>query len=352
MTVMTHTTAQPGRSSRAATARPTVALTGVQPTGDLHLGNYIGAIRPLADLAVDLTRDVYVFIADLHALNSRPDPAVLRERSRRLVAALLACGLDRSNVHVYRQSRVPAIAGMAALLNNVTAKGLLNRAHAYKAAVAANVADGRDPDHGVNMGLYGYPVLMAADILALDADEVPVGADQAQHLEIAVDLAQQFSRSYRPGVLREPRALIAQTTATLPGLDGRKMSKSYGNAISLMAEPDDMRKQIRRIVTDSTPPAQPKDPDTSTLVALLRAFADPGTVAAVEERYRTGGIGYGEVKARLADAIDAHVAPMRGRYQRLLTDPAELDARLAKGEQHVCQRANRTLARAVAAMGL
>jgi tryptophanyl-tRNA synthetase len=204
----------------------------------------------------------------------------------------------------------------------------------------------------VNMGLYSYPVLMAADILALDADEVPVGADQAQHLEIAVDLAQQFSRSYRPGVLREPRALIAQTTATLPGLDGRKMSKSYGNAISLMAEPDDMRKQIRRIVTDSTPPAQPKDPDTCTLVALLRAFADPGTVAAVEERYRTGGIGYGEVKARLADAIDAHVAPMRNRYQRLLTDPADLDARLAEGEQHACQRADRTLARTMVAMGL
>jgi tryptophanyl-tRNA synthetase len=352
MTVMTQTTAQPERSQRAATARPVVTLTGVQPTGDLHLGNYIGAIRPLADLAGDATRDVYVFVADLHALNGRPDPAVLRERSRRLVAALLACGLDRPNVHVYRQSRVPAVAGMAALLNNVTAKGLVNRAHAYKAAVAANIAAGRDPEHGVHMGLFSYPVLMAADILALDADEVPVGADQAQHLEIAVDLAQQFSRSYQPGVLREPRALIAQATATLPGLDGRKMSKSYGNAIALMAEPDDVRKQIQRIVTDSTPPAQPKDPDTSTLVALLRAFADPGTVAAVEDRYRTGGIGYGEVKAQLADAIDAHVAPMRHRYQRLLTDPAALDARLATGEQQAGARADRTLARTVVAMGL
>jgi tryptophanyl-tRNA synthetase len=151
-------------------------------------------------------------------------------------------------------------------------------------------------------------------------------------------------------VLHEPRALIAQTTPTLPGLDGRKMSKSYGNAISLMAEPDDMRKQIRRIVTDSTPPAQPKEPDT--LVALLRAFADAETVAAIEERYRTGGIGYGEVKARLADAIDAHVTPMRTRYQRLLADPAELDARLAVGEQHARERADRTLARTVVAMGL
>jgi tryptophanyl-tRNA synthetase len=291
MTVMTHTAARPRRSSGAATIRPTRTLTGVQPTGDLHLGNYVGAVRPLADLAADPGREVYVFVADLHALNSRPEPAALRERSRRLAAALLACGLDRPNVHVYRQSRVPAVAGMAALLNNVAGKGLLNRAHAYKAAVAANVAAGRDRDHGVNMGLYSYPVLMAADILALDADEVPVGADQAQHLEIAVDLAQQFARSYESAVLRAPRGLIPEATATLPGLDGRKMSKSYGNTIPLMAEPDHMRRQIRRIVTDSTPPEQPKDPDACTLVALRRAFADPRPVAAVEDRYRTGGIG-------------------------------------------------------------
>jgi tryptophanyl-tRNA synthetase len=332
------------------TAMTTLTLTGVQPTGDLHLGNYVGAIRPLADLAAEPARDVYVFVADLHALNRRPDPELLRERTRRLVAALLACGLDRPNVHLYRQSRVPAVAAMAALLNNLTAKGLLNRAHAYKAAVAANLAAGRDPEHGVNMGLYGYPVLMAADILALGADEVPVGADQAQHLEIAVDLAQQFARSYRPGVLREPRALIPPATATLPGLDGRKMSKSYGNTIPLMAEPDAVRKQIRRIVTDSTPPEQPKPPDT--LVALLRAFADAATVAAVEDGYRSGGIGYGEVKARLADAVDAHVAPLRDRYRRLLAHPAELEARLAAGERQAGRRADRTLARTAAAMGL
>jgi tryptophanyl-tRNA synthetase len=153
-------------------------------------------------------------------------------------------------------------------------------------------------------------------------------------------------------VLREPRALIPATTATLPGLDGRKMSKSYGNAIPLMAEADEMRKQIRRIVTDSTPPEQPKDPGSCTLVAVLRAFADPGTVSAVEERYRSGGIGYGEVKARLADAVEAHVAPMRDRYRRLLADPAELDARLAAGEQLAARRADRTLARTVVAMGL
>ena len=218
-------------------SRPIATLTGFKPTGELHLGNYAGAILPLARLAADEQRDVYLFVADLHALNGHPDPAVLADRTQRLAAALLACGLDRPNVHLYRQSRVPAIARLAALLSNVTSKGVLNRAHAYKAAVAANAEAGRDPDHGVNMGLYGYPILMAADILALDADEVPVGADQAQHLEIAVDLAQQFARTHRGDVLREPRALITESVATLPGLDGRKMSKSYGNTIALMAEP-------------------------------------------------------------------------------------------------------------------
>src|SRR3954468_6974529 len=237
MTSMTHTAPQIHRRTVAATGRQTVTLTGVQPTGDLHLGNYVGAIRPLADLAADPTREVYVFVADLHALNGRPDPAVLRERSRRLAGALLACGLDGETAPLSRKGRIPAVATMAALLSNVTAKGLLNRAHAYKAAVAANVAAGRDPDQGVNMGLYGYPVLMAADILALDADEVPVGPDQAQHLEIAVDLAQAFARNYGPGALREAGALIAARTATVPGVDGRKMSKSYDNTITLMAEP-------------------------------------------------------------------------------------------------------------------
>jgi tryptophanyl-tRNA synthetase len=347
MTNPTEPAAQP-----TSAARPILTLTGVQPTGDLHLGNYIGAIRPLAELAGDPAREVYLFIADLHALNTRPDPTVLRERSHRLAAALLACGLDRPNVHLYRQSRIPPVASMAALLGNVAAKGLLNRAHAYKAAVAANLAAERDPDHRINMGLYGYPVLMAADILTLDADEVPVGADQAQHLEIAVDLAQQFARTYTPGVLREPRALLPSATATIPGVDGRKMSKSYENTIPLMADPDTIRQQVRRILTDPTPPEQPKNPDTCTLVALLRAFADPQTVATIEERYRAGGIGYGEVKAQLADAIDTHVTPLRDRYQRLLTNPADLEARLANGERQAQQRAEPTLARTMAAMGL
>ncbi len=339
-------------SRSATTDRRTATLTGVQPTGDLHLGNYAGAIRPLARLAAEEHRAVYVFVADLHALNSRPAPAALSERTRRLAAALLACGLERPNVHVYRQSRVPAIARLAALLRNVTAKGLLNRAHAYKAAVAANAEAGRDRDHGVNVGLYDYPVLMAADILALGADEVPVGADQAQHLEIAVDLARQFARAYRTGALREPRALITDGVGTLPGLDGRKMSKSYDNTIGLLADAEVTAGRIRRIVTDSTAPDRPKDPDACPLVALLRAFADPATVEEVETRYREGGIGYGEVKALLAEVIEQHAAPLRRRHEQLLADPAALEERLSRGERHARERADQVLARAMTAVGL
>jgi tryptophanyl-tRNA synthetase len=330
----------------------TVTLTGIQPTGEVHLGNYAGAIQPLLRLAADDSRDVYVFVADLHALNGNPDPAALADRSRRVAATLLACGLERPNVRLYRQSRVPAIARLATLLGSVTSKGLLNRAHAYKAAVAANAEAGRDPDHGVNAGLYSYPVLMAADILGLGADEVPVGVDQAQHLEIAVDLAQQFARTYRPGVLREPRALIADGVATLPGLDGRKMSKSYENTITLMGDAKTTAARIRRIVTDSTPPEQPKDPDACTLVTLLRVFGDASTVAEVEARYRNGGIGYGEVKALLADVIEHRVAPLRDRYEQLLADPSALRERLAGDERHAARRADEVLAATMSAMGL
>jgi tryptophanyl-tRNA synthetase len=329
-----------------------LTLTGIQPTGDLHLGNYAGAIEPLVRLAADERRDVFVFVADLHALNSHPDAAVLAERTQKIAAALLACGLERPNVHLYRQSHVPAIARLAMLLSNVTAKGLLNRAHAYKAMVAANAQAGRDPDHGVNAGLYGYPLLMAADILAVEADEVPVGADQAQHLEIAVDVAQQFARTYRPGVLREPRALITNGVATIPGTDGRKMSKSYGNTVVLMADAESTAARIRRIVTDSTPPEEPKDPDACTLVALLRVFADDSTVREVEARYRTGGIGYGEVKALLAEVVEQRVAPLRDRYEQLLADPAALRRRLVADEQHVAQRADEVLGRTMRAMGV
>jgi tryptophanyl-tRNA synthetase len=330
----------------------TITLTGIQPTGDLHLGNYAGAIRPLAQLAAEDRRETYVFVADLHALNGRPDPDRLRDRTRKMVAALLACGLDHDRVHVYRQSRVPAIAQISALLANVTSKGALNRAHAYKALVAANAAAGRDTDHGVNMGLFTYPVLMAADILAMRAHEVPVGADQAQHVEMAVELARAFARAYRSDALREPQAIVAQAAGVLPGLDGRKMSKSYDNTIPLFAAPERQAKLIRRVVTDSRRPEDPKDPDACTLVALLDTFAAPEAAQAVRGRYRTGGIGYGDVKALLAHELDATVAPMRDRYQALLADSPRLDAALEAGERHANRRADETLRLMSTAMGL
>jgi tryptophanyl-tRNA synthetase len=311
----------------------TITLTGVQPTGELHLGNYAGAIGPLARLAAEPSRETYVFVADLHALNGRPDPEQLRDRTRKLTAAL----------------RVPAVAQITALLANVTSKGTLNRAHAYKAVVAANAAAGRDADHGVNMGLFTYPVLMAADILAMRAHEVPVGVDQAQHVEIAVELARAFGRAYFPGALREPRAVLPQD-GTLPGLDGRKMSKSYGNTIPLFAPPEQQAKHVRRVVTDSRRPQDPKDPDT--LVALLDAFADPAAAHEVRDRYRSGGIGYGEVKALLADQLDVTLAPMRDRYEELLADRARLDAALEAGERRANRRAAETVRLMSSAMGL
>ena len=329
---------------------PTITLTGVQPTGELHLGNYAGAIGPLARLAARPARETYVFVADVHALNGRPDPAALRDRTRKLAAALLACGLDHDRVHLYRQSRVPGIAQVSALLANLTSKGTLNRAHAYKALVAANAAAGRDTDHGVNVGLFTYPVLMAADILALRADEVPVGADQAQHPEIAVELARAFARAYGPGALREPRAVIEETGGVLPGLDGRKMSKSHGNTIPLFAPPERQARLVRRVVTDSRPPQDPKDPDT--LVALLDTFADPEAAQEVRGRYRDGGIGYGEVKALLAEELHATLAPMRDRYEALLADSARLDAALEDGERRANERADETARLMSAAMGL
>jgi tryptophanyl-tRNA synthetase len=269
-----------------------------------------------------------------------------------MAAALLACGLDHERVHLYRQSRVPAVAQVSALLANVTSKGTLNRAHAYKALVAANGATGRDPDHGVNMGVFTYPVLMAADILAMGAHEVPVGADQAQHVEIAVEVARAFARVYGPGALREPQAVVAQDGGVLPGLDGRKMSKSYANTIPLLAAPEEQAELIRRVVTDSRHPQDPKDPETCSLVALLDTFADPAAALEVRGRYRTGGIGYGEVKALLADQLCATLAPLRDRYAALLADPARLEAALEAGERHANRRADETLRSMSAAMGL
>jgi tryptophanyl-tRNA synthetase len=342
------------RKETTAMTVPTITLTGIQPTGELHLGNYAGAIKPLAQLAAQPGRETYVFVADLHALNSRPDPDQLRDRTRKMAAALLACGLDHDRVHLYRQSRVPAIAQITALLSNDTSKGTLNRAHAYKALVAANAAAGRDTDHGVNMGVFTYPVLMAADILAMRAQEVPVGADQAQHVEIAVELARAFARAYRPGALREPQAVVAQNGGVLPGLDGRKMSKSYGNAIAMREEPAEVTRKIRHMQTD---PARvrrtdPGDPEKCPVWQLHKVYSNEETKAWVVAGCTSASIGCLDCKQPVIEAIIREQAPWRERAEQYLANPKRVHWIVEVGTERARTVARETMREVRDAMGL
>jgi tryptophanyl-tRNA synthetase len=326
-----------------------ISLTGIRPTGIPHLGNYLGMFRPALELARD--HDALYFIADLHALIDVRDPDALRARTRGLAAAWLALGLDPSTASLYRQSDVPEVAEAMWLLASVTAKGTLNRAHAYKAAVAANRSAGRDVDAGVTVGLYGYPLLMAADILAPGADIVPVGRDQGQHVEIARELARAFNGAYGD-VLRLPTAAVDPAVMTVPGLDGRKMSKSYGNAIAVFADPDELRRCVMRIVTDSRQPEEPKDPDDDTVFRLYREFAPADDVRAMQARYERGGIGYGEAKAALFEALDDTLRGPRARFHDLMADRGEVDRVLAAGAARARERAAVTVGRMRAAAGV
>jgi tryptophanyl-tRNA synthetase len=251
----------------------TTALSGIKPTGTLHLGNYLGMIRPALELAGRCDRSFY-FIADYHALNTVRDPDALRSQTLDIAASLLVLGLDPERTLLYRQSDVPETFELATVLAAITPKGAMNRAHAYKAAVAENQRAGRQADEGVNMGLYTYPILMAADILLMQADLVPVGKDQGQHVEIARDLAEAFNGHFGQ-VLRPPAAAIDETVETIPGLDGRKMSKSYGNVIPLFDSQGEVRRLVARIKTDSRRPEEQKDPATCLLFGLYRQFATP-----------------------------------------------------------------------------
>ena len=279
-------------------------ITGIKPTGRPHLGNYLGMIRPALELA--RSGGALFFVADYHALTITPPAEEVRERVLDLAATLIAFGLDTERNILYRQSDLPELCELTWILGCATPKGLLNRAHAYKAAVQDNLAHGRDPDQGVGAGLFSYPVLMAADILAHRAEAVPVGRDQRQHVEIARDVAESFNRIYGP-VLVVPEAVVDERVMTVPGLDGRKMSKSYGNQIPLSAGPDEIRRLVSRIVTDSRPPSEPKEPDT--ILALYRVVAAEADARDLEHRYRAGGVGYAEAKAMLADAIEQLLAP-------------------------------------------
>lgn len=306
-----------------------VALTGIKPTGNPHIGNYLGAIKPALELAKEY--ETRYFIADYHALNQTKDPQSLRDQIYEIAAAWLACGLDPEKNLIYKQSAVPQTFELNTILLAFTPKGLMNRAHAYKAVVQSNQETNRDPDDGVNMGLFTYPVLMAADILLFDADVVPVGNDQQQHLEMAVDIAEVINRNYKKEVLKIPAGLIRKETGLITGLDGRKMSKSYNNTIPLFLPPKKLRKLIMKIVTNSQTIEEPKDPDTCNVFALYRLFADAKQQEEMKERYRAGGMGWGHAKQALFELINEHLTPYRDKYDELMADKGYIEEILEKG---------------------
>lgn len=307
-------------------------LTGITTTGTPHLGNYAGAIRPAIVASRDSNADSFYFLADYHALIKCDDPLRIQRSRLEIAATWLAGGLDVDRVTFYRQSDIPEIPELTWLLTCVAAKGLLNRAHAYKASVDKNVETGEDPDAGITMGLYSYPVLMAADILMFNAHKVPVGRDQIQHVEMARDIGQRFNHLFGQGkeFFTMPEALIEESVATLPGLDGRKMSKSYDNTIPLFSSAKEMKDAISRIVTDSRAPGEAKDPDNSHLFTLFQAFATP----AQSDEFRgelLQGLGWGEAKNRLFQLLDNELGESRERYHQLIERPADLEDILQHG---------------------
>ena len=327
-----------------------ISLTGVQPTGDLHIGNYFGAIKPALELAKEY--EARYFIADYHALNSVKNPRELNANIRGVTAGWLAAGLDPEKTLLYRQSSIPEVFELTIILMAFTSKGLMNRAHAYKAAVQVNNERGDDPDAGVNMGLFTYPALMAADIVLFDSDVVPVGQDQMQHIEIAQDIAQSVNANYGQQVLKVPQGIIQQAVAVIPGLDGRKMSKSYDNVIPLFASEKNLRKTIMRIITNSQPVEEPKDPETSQIFTFYKLFATPEEQNALAARYRAGGMGWGEAKEELFRVVNRELSPMRQRFDELIADPKGLDTILAKGAERAREIAAGTLKRLRKATGI
>jgi tryptophanyl-tRNA synthetase len=307
-------------------------LTGITTTGTPHLGNYVGAIRPA--IAASRRADVQscYFLADYHALVKNQDPAAVHQSSLEVAATWLALGLDTNRSVFYRQSDIPEIPELTWILTTVTAKGLMNRSHAYKAAVQANDHAGdADPDKGITMGLFSYPILMAADILLFKAHRVPVGKDQKQHVEMARDIAQRFNHIYGEQFVI-PEADIGDSTANLTGLDGRKMSKSYGNAIPLFVPATQLRKLIMRIKTNSLEPGVPKETEGSTLFETYRAFATPEETAAYAARFAAGA-GWGDLKKELFEYLDAHLAAPRVEYERLIADPKHVEKTLKAGAE-------------------
>ncbi|WP_394168908.1 tryptophan--tRNA ligase [Saccharospirillum alexandrii] len=310
----------------------TRVLTGITTTGIPHLGNYAGAIRPAIEASRDANTESFLFLADYHALIKCQEPERVRESVRAIAATWLACGLDPERVTFYRQTDVPEVTELTWVLTTVTAKGLMNRAHAYKAAVQDNINDDNaDPDRGITMGLFSYPILMAADILMFNGEKIPVGKDQTQHIEMARDIAQRFNYLYGD-TFSLPEAVIEESGMILPGLDGRKMSKSYNNTIPLFEGEKKFRKLINKIKTNLLEPGEPKDPNDSALFDIYSAFASPDQVADMRTQY-ANGIAWGEMKKVLFELLNEELKDKRDTYNQLMDDPAQLDAILARGAE-------------------
>jgi len=327
--------------------KPMRILSGIQPSGVLHIGNYFGMMKPA--IALQVEGEALYFIADYHALTSLRDPDALRENCRRVALDFLACGLDPERATLFRHSDVPQVTELAWILSTVAPMGLLERATSYKDKLARGLA--------ATVGLFSYPILMAADILIYDSDVVPVGKDQKQHIEITRDLAVKmneiFGQSEPDGrIFKLPDARIQPATETVPGIDGQKMSKSYGNNIDIFGDEKEMRKRVMSIVTDSTPVEAPKDPAKSTIFKLYSLVASKNEIATMREKFLKGGTGYGDFKKRLFEKLWEYFAPMRKRREEILNDKSYIDDVLARGAKRANEIANQVMERVRAAVGL
>ena len=324
------------------TAKKMRILSGIQPSGVLHIGNYFGMMRPA--IALQAEGETFYFIAEYHALTSLRDPKLLCENSRRVAIDFLACGLDPEKGALFRQTDVPQVTELAWILSTVAPMGLLERAHSYKDKLARGLAP--------VVGLFSYPILMAADILIYDSDVVPVGKDQKQHIEITRDLAVKINETYGGQILKLPEPRIQTETAVVPGIDGQKMSKSYGNNVDIFGEEKETRKRIMSIVTDSTAVDAPKDPATSTIFQLFSLVASKEEVADMRERFVKGGTGYGEFKKQLFEKLWEYFAPMRKRREELVADQSYIDTILTRGAERANKVANQVMQRVRNAVGL
>ena len=325
-------------------------LTGITTTGTPHLGNYFGAIRPAILASRDELSESFFFLADYHALIKCRDPALIRQSSKEIAATWLALGLDVEKAVFYRQSDIPEISELNWILCCSAAKGLMNRAHAYKAAVQANEEAGDDADFAVTMGLFGYPVLMSADILMFNAEKIPVGRDQIQHVEMARDIAQRFNHNFTD-VFSLPEAVVDEDSAVLQGTDGRKMSKSYNNTIPLFLTEKPLRKVINKIRTNLLEPGVPKDPDDSTVFQLWAAFASVEETARMRNEFQAG-IAWGEAKKQLFELINSDLAGARDHYMRLMDDPGHIEAVLLQGAQRARQYSGEMICKVREAVGI